>query len=320
MKNLWYLGFAMSVLCTTAMGQNWPTKPVTIVVGSPAGGDIDAIARVFAEKMQPRLGQPVIVDNRAGASGVIGSGHVARSAPDGYTLLLAPSTVTMAQLVLNIAPSAQYDVRNGFTPIVQVGAQPLFLVSGPGTKARTLKSAVEDSKISELAYASPGSGSPMHVLGEMFNKASGAHFRHVPYRGIAPALTDLAGGHVPLAWITFGPVEPYLAENKLHLLAVAQAERSPLAPQAPTLAELGYSGVEVAAWNGLYGPKGMKPELVTKLNSLANEIIRMPDVVAKLKKLGVQPVGGPPEKLGVTTVADLDRFTRVVKELNIKAD
>ncbi|MDA7417327.1 tripartite tricarboxylate transporter substrate binding protein [Xenophilus arseniciresistens] len=303
-----------------AGAQAWPAKPITIVVAYPAGGDTDAIARVFAEKLAPRLGQPVVVDNRPGASGVIGSSFVGKAAPDGYTLLMAPSTFTMAQLVLKTSPAAGYDVRS-FTPIIQAGTQPLFLVSGPGTQAKTLNEAVAASKAQGgLAYGSPGSGSPMHVLGEMFNKASGAQFRHVPYRGVAPALTDVAGGHVPLTWMTYGPVEPYLADGKMRLLGVAQAERSPLAPQVPTLAELGVKGVEVSAWNGLYGPKGVPPEIVKTLNTHLNEIIRMPDVAAKMKVLGVLPLGGSPEVLAKTTIADLERFTRVVKELGVQAD
>lgn len=315
----WMLGCMVATAAVAAPAQGWPAKPVTIVVGYPAGGDTDALARVFAEKLQTRLGQPVLVDNKPGASGVIGSSYVAKATPDGYTLLMAPSTFTMAQLVLKTAPSAAYDVR-AFTPIIQAGAQPLFIVAGPGSKARSLKEAMDESKKSELAYASPGSGSPMHVLGEMFNRASGANFRHVPYRGVAPALTDVAGGHVPLTWMTYGPVEPYLADGKLRLLGVAQAERTPLAPQVPTLGELGFKGVEVTAWNGLYGPKGLPAEVVSRLNTQLNEIIRLPDVAAKMKTLGVLPVGGPPETLAKTTAADLERFTRVVKELNIQAD
>ena len=303
-----------------AHAQAWPAKPVTIVVAYPAGGDTDALARVFAEKLAPRLGQPVVVENKPGASGVIGSSFVGKAAPDGYTLLMAPSTFTMAQLVLKTSPSAGYDVR-AFTPIIQAGVQPLFLVSGPGTPAKTLKEAMESSKAKGgLSYASPGSGSPMHVLGEMFNKAAGADFRHVPYRGVAPALTDVAGGHVPLTWMTYGPVEPYLADGRLRLLGVAQAERSPLTPQVPTLAELGVKGVEVSAWNGLYGPKGLSPEIVKTLNAHLNEIIRLPEVTAKMKVLGVLPLGGAPEVLAKTTIADLERFTRVVKELGIQAD
>ena len=311
-------GLALPWSLPTA-AQAWPARPIRLVSPYGAGGSNDILTRVLGDFLSRRLGQSVVVENKAGAGTRIANDYVAKAAPDGYTLLMAPSTFTMAQLVLKTAPSAAYDVR-GFTPIIQVGAQPLFIVAGPGSKARSLKEAMDESKKSELAYASPGSGSPMHVLGEMFNRASGANFRHVPYRGVAPALTDVAGGHVPLTWMTYGPVEPYLADGKLRLLGVAQAERTPLAPQVPTLAELGFKGVEVAAWNGLYGPKGLPAEIVSRLNTQLNEIIRLPDVAAKMKTLGVLPVGGPPDTLAKTTAADLERFTRVVKELNIQAD
>lgn len=302
-----------------AQAQDWPSRPVTLVVAYPAGGDTDALARLFAEQLTPRLGRPVVVDNRPGASGLIGTNLVGKSAPDGHTLLMAPSTFTMAQLVLKTAAGAGYDVL-GFTPIIQAGTQPLFIVAGPAAPAGSLKEAVAASKKSALAYASPGAGSPMHVLGEMFNQASGAGFRHVPYKGVAPALTDLAGGHVPLSWMSYGPAEPYLAGGKLRLLGVAQAARSPLAPEVPTLAELGYAGVEVTAWNALYGPLGLPPAIVQTLNRHLNEIIRQPEVAARMRTLGLLPTGGAPDVLARTTQDDLARFTRIVGELGLKAE
>ena len=297
----------------------WPAKPISIVVAYPAGGDTDAVARLLAEKLSTRLKQPVLVDNRPGASGVIGSSFVGKALPDGYTLLMAPSTFTMAQLVLKTGPGSSYDVR-AFTPIFQVGAQPLFLVAGGGTKLQSVSDAVRAGKSAPLTYASPGSGSPMHVLGEMFNKAAGTSFKHVPYRGVAPALTDVVGGHVPLTWITYGPVEPYLKDGKIRLLGVAQAERSALAPSVPTLAEQGVAGVGVTAWNGLYGPKGLPANVTQTLNKHLNEIIREPEVAQRMRTLGMIPVGGTPETLSKTTIADLERFTQVVKDLGIQAD
>lgn len=318
------LASAASVLALSATAQGYPTKPITIVVAYPAGGDTDALARVFAEKLSHRVKQPVLVDNRAGASGVIGSSYVSKAAPDGHTLLLAPSTFAIAQLVLKTGAGSGYDVVAGFTPIFQLGTQPLFLAAGPGTKAATLKDVVTaakaNSKSEALAYASPGSGSPMHILGEMFNKASGAGLRHVPYKGIAPGITDVVGGHVPLTWVTYGPAAPYLADGKMRLLGVAQATRSPLAPDVPTLAELGYKDVEVVAWNGLFGPKGLPAEIVQQLNGHFNEILKMPDVLDRMKTLGTLPLGGPPATLAKTNATDLERFTRVVKDLNILAD
>jgi tripartite-type tricarboxylate transporter receptor subunit TctC len=312
------------LLALSAAAQGYPTKPITLVVAYPAGGDTDALARVFAEKLSARVKQPVLVDNRAGASGVIGSSYVSKATPDGHTLLLAPSTFAIAQLVLKTGAGSGYEVVAGFTPIVQVGTQPLFLAAGPGAKSAALKDVVSAAKANStaesMAYASPGSGSPMHILGEMFNKASGANLRHVPYKGIAPGITDVVGGHVPLTWVTYGPVAPYLADGKMRLLGVAQATRSPLAPDVPTLAELGYKDVEVVAWNGLFGPKGLPPEIVQQLNAHFNDILKMPDVIERMKTLGTLPMGGPAATLAKTNAADLERFTRVVKELSILAD
>jgi tripartite-type tricarboxylate transporter receptor subunit TctC len=178
--------------------------------------------------------------------------------------------------------------------------------------------AAKDGKT--LSYASPGSGSPMHILGEMFARASGANLSHVPYKGVAPAVNDVLGGHVPLTFITLGPVAPYFANGKLRPLAVASAQRSPLAPNVPTLAELGYGGVEVTAWNGLWGPRNLPPEIVKTLNGHFNEILKMPDIVARMAVLGTTPVGGSADVLGKTNAADYARFGKVIKELGIQAD
>jgi len=316
---------AMSLAAACASGLAWadsyPIKPITLVVAYPAGGDTDALARLFAEKLATRLGQPVVVDNRPGASGIIGSAYVSKAAPDGYTLLLAPSTFSIAQLVLKTNGSSGYDVLNGFTPVVQTGSQPLFLVAGGGSGLASVKDVVAAAKGGKtLSYASPGSGSPMHILGEMFARASGASLAHVPYKGVAPAVNDVLGGHVPVTFITLGPVAPYFANGKLRPLAVASAQRSPLAPDVPTLAELGFKDVEVTAWNGLWGPRNLPAETVKTLNGHFNEILRMPDIVARMAVLGTTPVGGEAAVLGKTNAADYTRFGKVIKELGIQAD
>jgi len=304
---------AISMAAACASGLAWaadgyPAKQITLVVAYPAGGDTDALARLFAEKLSARVGQTVLVDNRPGASGIIGSAYVSKAAPDGYTLLLAPSTFSIAQLVLKTNGSG-YDVLNGFTPIVQTGSQPLFLVAGGNSGLSTLKDAVAAAKGGKsLSYASPGSGSPMHILGEMFARASGASLAHVPYKGVAPAINDVLGGHVPVTFVTLGPVAPYLAGGKLRPLAVASAQRSPLAPNVPTLAEQGYKDVEVTAWNGRWGPRNLPPEIVKTLNGHFNEILKMPEIVSRMAVLGK------------TNAADYARFGKVIKELGIQAD
>ena len=296
---------------------NWPSKPITIIVSYPAGGDTDAMARLYAEKLTQRLGQPVIVDNKPGASGIIGSSYVAKAPADGYTLLMAPSTISIAPLVVKTANA--YDVLNDFTPIIQTATQPLFLVSGANS-AKDMKELLATARIQPLSYASPGSGSPMHILGELFNKSTGVKVSHVPYRGVAPAVNDVLGGHIPLTYITWGPVEPYVASGKVHILAVADKQRSPLAPNVPTMSEVGVKDVEVSAWQGLLAPKGLSPEIQKTLNTHMNEILKMPDVVAKMKVFGALPAGGEPARLAKTNADDNARFGKIIKDFGISAD
>lgn len=315
---------ALGVACATGPARaesSYPSKPITLVVAYPAGGDTDALARLFAEKLSARVGQPVVVDNRPGASGIIGSAYVSKAQPDGYTLLLSPSTFSIAQLVLKTGGTSGYDVLNGFTPIVQTGSQPLFLVAGGASGLASAKDLVAAAKGGKpLTFASPGSGSPMHILGEMFNRAAGMSLGHVPYKGVAPAVNDVLGGHVPATFITLGPVAPYLANGKMLPLAVASHERSALAPKVPTLQELGYKDVEVTAWNGLWGPRNLPPEIVKTLNAHFNEILKMPEIVSRMAVLGTTPVGGSADVLGKTNAADFARFGKVIKELGIQAD
>ena len=262
----------------------------------------------------------MVVDNKPGASGVIGSSYVAKAPPDGYTLLLAPSTFSIAQLVLRTNGSSSYDVLNGFTPIIETGTVPLFLVAGSASGFKSFKDVVAAGKGQLLSYASPGSGSPMHILGEMVNKAAGMNIRHIPYRGVAPAVNDVLGGHVPLSYISLGPVTPYLPNGKMAALAVASPQRSPLAPKVPTLEELGYKDVNVGAWHGLFAPKGTPAEVVKTLNGHLNEILKMPDVVERMATLGALPLGGAPDVLAKTNADDFERFGKVIKQLGITAD
>ena len=310
---------ATAQLSGTALAQAYPSKPITIVVAYPAGGDTDAMARLYAEKLSHRLGQPVLVDNRPGASGTIGTVHVGKAVPDGYTLLLAPNTFAIAQFVLKTASGSSYDVINGFTPIVQTSVQPMFVAASQSSGIKDLKTLTAQGKRDGLTYASPGSGSPMHIMGEMFNKAAGTKLAHIPYKGVAPAVNDLIGGHVPVTFMTWGPIAPY-AGTKVNVLAVADAQRSTLAPNVPTLGELGLKDVEVSAWQGLFGPKGMPAETVKLLNTHLNEILKMPDVVSKMATFGALPAGGDSARLAKTNAADFNRFGKLIKDLGIQAD
>lgn len=316
------LGLVAAVLAPAALAQAYPSKQITIVVAYPAGGDTDAMARLFAEKLSQRMNQPVIVDNKPGASGTIGTSLVAKAPADGHTLLLAPSTFSIAPMVLKTGTGAAYDVLNDLTPIVKVGVQPLFLVAGAsmGVKDYAQFKAAASQPGNTLQYGSPGSGSPMHVLGEMYSHASGIKLTQVPYRGVAPVITDVLGGHVPLTWMTLGPIAPYVASGKMNMLAVADATRSSLAPQVPTLGELGVKDVEVGAWQGLFGPKGLPPAIVNTLNGHMNAILKSPEVIERLKVLGILPEGGAPDVLAKTNAADHSRFGKVIRQFGIQAD
>lgn len=313
---------AMSLASGFSFAQGaYPTKPITMVVSYPAGGDTDALARVLAEKLGAKLGQNVLVDNKPGASGTIGNSFVAKSAPDGYTLLMTPNTISIATLVLKAGTGAQYDVVNDFTPIIQIGTQSLFLVINASTGVTNVKELVAAAKADKVkTYATPGSGSPMHILGEVFNKAAGTKIAQVPYRGSAPAVTDLIGGHVPFMYTTLGPVAQQIALGKLVNLGVADMQRSPLAPNVPTLAELGYKDVDVGAWQGIMGPKGMPADVVKTLNGHLNDIIKIPDVMARMTAIYTIPTGGDGSVLGKVNAADHARYAKVIKEFGIQAD
>ena len=313
------MGTALATSPATA--QSWPGKAITVVVSYPPGGDTDALARVFADKLGTRVGQPVVVENRAGASGTIGNAYVAKAAPDGYTLLFTPNTISIATLVLKSGAGASYDVLDGFSPIILVGTQSLFVVANTSTGVTSMKDLVASVKAGRIgAYASPGSGSPMHILGELFNKSAGVKIAQVPYRGSGPAIVDMMGGHVPMMYTTLGPVAQYVATGKVVVLAVADAQRSPLQPNVPTLAEAGFKDAEVGAWQGFMGPKGMPAEVVRVLNGHLNEILKMPDVVARMTTLATIAVGGDAAAIGKLNAADHARYTRIIKEFGIQAE
>ncbi|WP_225782960.1 tripartite tricarboxylate transporter substrate binding protein [Xenophilus sp. Marseille-Q4582] len=313
------LGTGLLAAGTAQAQAAWPAKTITLVVAYPAGGDTDAMARTYAEKLGQRLGQAVVVDNRPGATGTLGAGYVAKAPADGYTLLFAPSTFAIAPLVLK--GGVPMDVNKDFTPITQVGASPLLLLASTQSGLKDVKSLVAQVKGGkDIAYGSSGSGSPMHIVGEMFNKAAGIKMTHVPYKGIAPGLADLLGGHLPTVYATPGAAAGYLADKKVVPLAVTGQGRSPILPEVPSLVELGYKDVDVTAWWGLFGPKGVPAEVVKKIEATMQEVIKMPDVVAKLNTMAVTPEIADGAALGRTVANDHARFGKVIKEFGIQAD
>lgn len=299
----------------------YPNKPITLVVSYPPGGDTDAIARLFAERLSQRLKQSVVVDNRPGAGGTIGNASVGRAAADGYTLLFTPNPFTTAPMVMKLPPNASYDVLNGFEPIIKTATQPLVLVAHPGVGVKTIAEMIAMAKGGKaLSYASPGAGSPMHVVAEWLNKSAGVKITHVPYRGVGPSVVDVVAGHVNTAWVTLGAVSQYTSSGRLTTLAIADARRSTLAPNIPTLVEAGYKDVVVGAWNGFFAPKGTPAAIVNLLNTHLNEILKAPDVVERLATYGALPAGGAPDVLTKTNASDYEIQGKLISDLGIRAD
>ncbi len=304
-----------------AQAQAYPAKQISITVSYPAGGDTDALGRIFAEKLATRIGQNVVVENKPGASGTIGNAFVAKSPADGHTLLMTPSTISTALLVLKPGTGGSYDTVGDFTPIFHMGNQQLFLVVNSSTGIKNVRDLIAAAKADKVkTYGSPGSGSPMHILGEMFNKATGLKIQQVPYRGSAPAVTDLIGNHISFMYTTLGPVRQHIERGTLTNIAVADSSRSPFAPNVPTLEEQGVRGANLGAWQGIMGPKGMPQRVVDSLNGHFNEILKMPDVQARMALATTVPTGGEPRYLGRTHEADYDRLGKVIAEMGIKAD
>ena len=314
---------AVSALCLAPVvaAQTYPSKAVSIIVSYPAGGDTDAIARVFAERLSTRFGQQFVVENKPGASGTIGNAFVTKAPADGHTLLFTPSTISTALLVLKPGTGATYDTLNDFTPIMQIGMQPLYLFVNASTGIKTVKDLLDAAKADKVkTYGSPGSGSPMHVLGEMFNAATNSKIQQVPYRGTAPALVDLLGGHQQFLISTLGPLMPHVASGKVTNLAIADSRRSALSPDVPTLAESGVRNADITAWLGVMGPKGMPANVVSALNAAMNDILKTPDVQQRLRAMGTISTGGDPSVLARAHAGDNAKYGKVIQDLKIVAD
>lgn len=313
---------ALAVTSSAALAQSaYPNKTITVVVSYPPGGDTDAIARLFAEKLSQRLKQAVVVDNKPGAGGTIGNAFVGRAAADGYTLLFTPNPFTTAPMVMKLPPNASYDVLGGFEPIIKTATQPLVLVAHPSVGVKTIADMINLAKGGRaLSYASPGAGSPMHVVAEWLNKSAGVKITHVPYRGVGPSVVDVVAGHVNTAWVTLGAVSQYTSSGRLVTLTIADARRSSLAPNVPTLVEGGYKDVVVGAWNGFFAPKGTPAAVVNLINGHMNDILKMPEVIEKLATFGALPAGGTPDVLAKTNASDYEIQGKLIADLGIRAD
>ncbi|CAB3712952.1 Bug family tripartite tricarboxylate transporter substrate binding protein [Achromobacter pestifer] len=297
----------------------WPEKPITLVVPWAAGGSTDILARVLSEGLTQSLGQSVIVENRSGASGNIGTTFVARAKPDGYTLLVGSmSTHTMNQALYSNMP---FDGVKDFTPIAELALVTNTMVVHPLVPAANLKEfiAYVKERPDTVAYASAGQGSTNHLSAALFEKAAGVKMMHIPYRGGAPAVLDTVAGRTQVLFSAGTQTLPHVQTGKLKLLAVTEDKRSPLLPEVPTVAET-LPGYELSVWYGAFGPAGMPPELTARLNREINLILKRPDVIKKMGDMGVLLTETTPEQFGQILVRDADKYGKLIKELGITAE
>jgi len=311
------LAAATAAAFATAQAQPYPAKPVRIVVPFPAGGNADIFARAFAQKLGEATKQTPIVDNRAGAAGIIGTQFVAKSPADGYTLLFGTTgTHTTNPAVYAKLP---YDPVKDFAPVSNFADSPFLLVVHPSVPANTLQGlvALAKSRPGQLDYASFGTGSSAHLAGEMLRTMAGINIVHVAYKGGPPAVTDLVGGHVSLMFNSLPAVLPLVKAERLRALAVASAKRAPTLPGMPTFAEAGYAGFEAGSWYGVLAPAGTPREAIGRLHAETVRMLALPDIRQKLATEGAEAIGNSPEEFAAQIQRDMARWAKVAREAKI---
>lgn len=320
MKALQLLALTFVLFFAPAFAADWPGKPVTIVVPWPPGGPSDIAARPVAKGLTESLGQSFIVDNRGGASGNIGTGAVTRASPDGYTLLITSSS----PIVINPALYKQmaYDPAKDLIPITNLLRVPLVLTAHPSVPAKNVKEliALINSQQGKFQYASAGTGTPQHLTGELFRTAAKLDVIHVPYKGSAPAITDLLGGHVPVMFDSMVAILPHIKTGKVKPIAVTSAKRSPQLPDVPTFAESGLPAVESYAWYGFFAPTGTPKDIVAKLNSETLKVMKQPGFQKVLADTGSDFVGDSPENFAAFVKAEAVKWGEIVKQSGATAE
>ena len=317
--------FATALLSTllpgTARGQDsYPVRPIKIVVPFTPGTGIDILARTLDQKMSDDWKVAVVVENRPGASGNIGTEAVAKSPPDGYTLLMTASTIVLNR---SLFASIPYDPIKDFAPVAPVAIGQLALVVNPSVKARTVKEFIALAKEhpNAMTYGSPGNGTPHHLAMELFKSRTGIALLHIPYKGTAGATQDLLGGQISAMFLPVHVALPFAAAGKLNMLAAGGTKRSAVTPDVPSLAEAtGVRDIDTDIWYGLYVPIQTPSAIVGKLNGTVNKLLKSPEVADSLQKQGLIPTGGTPEQLGEITRTDLERWAKVVQDAKIQPD
>ncbi len=312
----WAAIFGTLLLVTNGHAQTaWPTKFVRILVPSSPGGGTDTIARLLGAHFSAALGQSFVIENRAGAGGLIGYQIAAQASGDGYTLLVAPTTITSIHLVTN---NPRFDVVRDFVPITQVVASAQVLVVHPAIAARSVNELVALARKSpnELTFASPGEGSVPHLAVELLKIVTGMPLTHIPYKGVAPALTDVVGGHVATMLVNVISARPHTGTGKLRALAVSSRKRIEALPDVPTVTEAGYGDYEALQWFGLFATAGTSPRIVSRLHTLTVAALRDPDTKKRLAE--EEPIGNAPQEFAQAIRAEVAKWTKVARAANIQ--
>ena len=300
--------------------QSYPVKPIRLIVPYPPGGPTDLIARAVSEQLAKRLGQPVIVDSRGGAATIIGAEIAARSAADGYTLLIATVTTLAANPALN--SKLPYDPEQDFAPVSMLGGQPYLLVIHPAVPAKSVAHLVAHAKANpgQLTFASAGVGSGAHLAGEMFKHLASMDIVHVPYKGSGQAMSDLMGNQVTMMFGGISALYPHVQAGRLRALAVSSARRSITVPDLPTLAEAGVEGYQTSSWNSLVVPRGTPAQIIQRLNKEVVAVLNQPEVLQRLKQQGIEPDPGTPAELASHIKNEIMRFQKLIKAIGLKLE
>lgn len=310
---------ALSPLAAHAQGNAWPTRgPIKLIIPFAAGGTSDILGRAIGDKLQTALKQTVIVENKAGAGGVIGADFVSKAPNDGYTLLLG----TIASHAINPAlqPKMPYDATKDFAPVILLGGISNVLLAGPAAPFKNVKEliAAAKAKPGDITFASAGQGTSQHMSGETFKLLAKVDITHVPYKGSAPAVQDVIAGQIPMSFETVTVALPFIQSGKARALAVTSATRSRALPDVPTLAEAGVPGFDVASWQAIYAPAGTPADVVKRLNAEIQKIIAQPDMAEKMQSLGLEYKANTPEEFAKFGKTEIDKWAKIVKDGNVK--
>ena len=314
-----WMGLLMGALPELVFAQSYPTRAIKIVVPSPPGGSTDFLARTIGQKLQLAWGQPIIIENRPGAGLRLGADVVAKSAPDGYTLLMAAIHHSIAQAVYN---NRMYDFEKDLVPIGIVANVPNVLIVPASLPVNNVSEfiALAKSQPGKLSYGSTGTGTAHHIIGEQFNDMAGTQILHVPYKGSAPALADLIGGQTQAMFDTIPSCLPQIKAGKVKALAVTPAKRSVALPEVPTLAESGLKGFDISTWFGLMAPAGTPADIISKIQKEVSEILKNPEIQSTLLASGAEPVGGDQQQMAQQIKSEVIQFSALAKKINLVVD